>query len=147
MFTILLFFPSHMETSRSTIPHGWVEESLNAIRFIPSYGFKYFLCNPNFIKILRFLWTSIVNKDSWYKWFAMVVVMIYGNGALGVPSIFLWSRNPKVGISIPCLLICIVDLRELCGGGSFSLWNFPQIKSTNKIGVDPTLKESKVFSK
>lgn len=142
--------PSLKKTGRSTTPYGRVEESLNARRILHLHDFKSCFHKPNIMKSLMYISShkfpsSMRIPDS--KWFVIVVVTTNRNVALGVLSTFSWSRNPKIYISFPLLLICIVDLREFYGVGFLSLGNFPPIKSTTEIKDDPKFEESKVLLK
>lgn len=70
--------------------------------------------------------------------------MINKSVALGVPSIFLWSWNPKVGLSLFHFSISDADLKEPCGeDSSISNWS-PPIAYMIKTEGDIELEDFKV---
>lgn len=111
MFIILLFFPSTKETGRSISPHSRVDESLNAMRLLPSHGFRSCLRNPYFLKIMRYirlhkLPSSMRILDT--EWLIKVAVTTNGSISLGVSSIFLWFWILNISLSLCHFPICIL---------------------------------------
>lgn len=110
-FAILLFFPSTKETGRFISPHGRVEESLNAMRLLPSHGFRSCMRNPDFMKIMRYirshkLTSSMRILDT--EWLIKVAVTTNGSISLGVSSIFLWFWILNISLSLCHFLIYIL---------------------------------------
>lgn len=69
----------------------------------------------------------------------MMVVMNSGSIALGVPSIILWCRNTRIGISYFCFWIIVEYLNE------FIEYKIP-IESTMKVGYDLDIEGAMAFS-
>lgn len=110
---ILALFPYFLSLSETVIsipPHSRVVESLNARRFMYSYGFRSCTRKPNFFMISKYtklhaLSSSIRRPKT--TWFVRVVVITNFDVTLRIPSTFSWSWKPNIGLSSSCYSVCI----------------------------------------
>lgn len=138
-FTILLFLPSPNESGRYMVPHGWVEESLNARRSHPSHSLKYFMCNSNIVKTLKSINSQEISSSMRItntEWLAMTTVITSGSITLGVSSTFSWFQNHMTSLSSFCLWIAYGDLNDLRGGSPFFLEDSILTESKTNVGDD-----------
>lgn len=92
--------------------HERVVKSFNARRFLPSYGMRSQLRNPNFMKMLMYILSQelpssmeILNT----RWLVMATFTTNGNFTLEIFFTFLLSWSPKIDLSSSCLLVAIND--------------------------------------